>query len=1579
MRKRIISLIMAVLMLVSTLPVTALAEELTAGTVEGLADGEDIAEASLSELTEEETPVGETTVYTGNRFTDWGVMCGQYAKPNDAESAIYIKWYTHSGDIVICRAEEGETESGGNRVSVDGVIYTTIPNTEQQPIPHNWIASSISPDGVASAYTCSTCRTEAKVIASMDEADNSKIHEELSDGTLLEYNTDGSATIDADIISRIEWVQMLVETFQMTVEGGSYPDNYYSDIDSTAEYYYDLMVAVDFGVIDLAAGLPFEPEEPATREFAAHTLNYCLAFQLDEPTYTYADTDVTYRDDVQVAVNRSWFALVDNCFLPQQAVTVTEAEAMMADAKEVYFGTTVSENYNSTYQFTAKVTVIPDGTDVLSEPVLDENGTDTGKAIISITNCPSQITESSIFAVYFNGIPVVYTAGIVTVEGSVTRVEATLLDIENTGDIFEAIDAQGIVEADMSQITPLDNTELTYYVEELDQEFQTYALARAAARKANTIRPNIELHSKVEVGHVSHFYIETTVSNPVVEYNINLLRGKAYVQLSFDLEVEYRGEIELKDEDGIRLFYWGIPGVGGLKITLEPSLVGGISGTQSFHIVQGISVSAKDKSDKVRLIKEFKSKTFALSADVTGEIGVVARFGVTDLPVFNAYIYAELDGRCAVEMTTHHPDGAAACECVDFSAYLYAEYGFEGSIEILFFKITDTFSKIIFDKTNSPLRVVHHYENGVKVPECTQDVDSGWQTPDNSPNISTGWANSSNNTGHDSNGEIYTIFDYTVDDDGNATITAYKGNAWTLIIPKTLDGHKVVAIGRNAFSSSQSKAYLKTVIIPEGVTKIEPNAFQTCLSLQKVSFPSTLKWIGRYAFYGCTALTSVELPAGLEVLDCFSFGECTSLRRVTLPLNFSIGNEGYIPYNGPFEGCTALRGVTFCKGITRIPNYLFFKSGLETITIPETVTTIGGSALRCCTNLTEINLPDSLTTIEGSYAFSENPKLTEITLPQNLETIGERAFSNCTALKTIRFPEGLKTIQAAAFSYCTSLTEVRLPDTLEEMNALAFTGCSSLRKVYIPASLSRIAPANNYFGPFEDCTALREVTFGEGITRIPNYLFYKSGLETITIPETVTTIGGGALRCCTNLTEINLPDSLTTIEGSYAFSENPKLTEITLPQNLETIGERAFSNCTALKTIRFPEGLKTIQAAAFSYCTSLTEVRLPDTLEEMNALAFTGCSSLRKVYIPASLSRINMIVAPTNNFFGPFEDCTALREVTFGEGITRIPSYLFYKSGLETITIPETVTTIGGGALRCCTNLTEINLPDSLTTIEGSYAFSENPKLTEITLPQNLETIGERAFSNCTALKTMTIPGGVTTIGTNVFYSCTSLESVVLSSGVREIPGNTFAECTKMKSITIPASVITIDSNAFRNLTDLTIYGAANSTAASFAASKGYNFVPLQLFGTISGDGGTAPVSIRIFQGDSQIVQKESVDGNYQIDSLVPGSYTMELSKEGCVPYQCTFAVGEDGTTTTLDAVLVARGNINGVSVGDADIEITDLACLYQYLVANDRSQSSISDETYYLAVADVNEDGTVDVYDLQRLYEGVNGMRPFA
>ena len=750
---------------------------------------------------------------------------------------------------------------------------------------------------------------------------------------------------------------------------------------------------------------------------------------------------------------------------------------------------------------------------------------------------------------------------------------------------------------------------------------------------------------------------------------------------------------------------------------------------------------------------------------------------------------------------------------MDFGAHVYAEAGLEGSIELLFFKAAELkIDKVIFDENNSPHRVAHHYENGVKVAKCTQTGNTGWQTPDDSPNSSNGWSGGSNNQGQNSAGKTYTLFDYLPDADGNAIITGYKGNAWTLIIPKTLDGHKVVAIGENAFAKSQSKAYLKTVVIPEGVTSIASGAFSGCLVLQKVTFPSTLKEIKRSAFYQCVELTSVELPAGLEILDCYAFSECTALRRVTLPVNFTIGNDGDIPHNGPFEGCTSLTNVIFPKGITRIPNWLFYNCpGLRTITIPDTVTSIGG-----------------------------------------------RAFSQCEKLRTV-----------------------------------------------------------------------------------------------------------------------NLPDSLVTIEGDYAFAESPALTEITLPKNLETVGERAFADCANLQKVVFPEGLKAIYTGAFANCTALTSITLPSTLTEMNALAFCYCTALQQVYIPASLTKINMVIGPTSNFYGPFEGCSALKTVTFGEGITRIPNWLFYKcSGLETIEIPETVTVIDSHAFRRCTSLTKITLPAALTAV-GEYAFAGSTALTELTLPQGLASLGARAFMECTGLKKITIPGGVSLIGDQTFYGCTSLESVVLSSGVKEILSNVFGSCTNLKSVTIPASVVTIYNNAF-STSGLTIYGAADSKAQSYAKGKDYTFVPLQVIGTVSGDGGDAPVSITITGADGEMTEIKSADGNYQLEKLDPGTYTIALTKEGCVPYRSTFTVDESGKANTVDVVLVARGNINGAAVNGEAVEITDVACLYEMLTTGE-CQSKIADPEYLEAVADVNSDGTVDVYDLQRLYETVSRLRDAA
>ncbi len=121
-------------------------------------------------------------------------------------------------------------------------------------------------------------------------------------------------------VTRLEWLTALTETFEMTVEADNYPDNYFSDINSSHEKYYEIMLATEFGLVDVEAGDALRPDDAATREFAAHTLNLCLGYTLEAGTeYTFSEKDsVTYADDIQVAINRGWFALEGGAFCRQK-------------------------------------------------------------------------------------------------------------------------------------------------------------------------------------------------------------------------------------------------------------------------------------------------------------------------------------------------------------------------------------------------------------------------------------------------------------------------------------------------------------------------------------------------------------------------------------------------------------------------------------------------------------------------------------------------------------------------------------------------------------------------------------------------------------------------------------------------------------------------------------------------------------------------------------------------------------------------------------------------------------------------------------------------------------------------------------------------------------------------------------------------------------------------------------------------------------------------------------------------------------------------------------------------------------
>lgn len=264
-------------------------------------------------------------------------------------------------------------------------------------------------------------------------------------------------------------------------------------------------------------------------------------------------------------------------------------------------------------------------------------------------------------------------------------------------------------------------------------------------------------------------------------------------------------DVCINDINDIELFYWKIPGVGGFTITYDVKLAGEISGVHESHVSLGIQASVKNG---ISFPREFETKSFSISIEATMQIGFIARLGVTELPAVSGYFYAKFGIAARLKGTTYKDDRTPKT-CIHFGAYLYGKCGVTASISFPAFQYKETFDRSyeIFNERNSPLRIIHHYEDNVLVPSCTRadefEGDLGrWRTPGTSRYTSSGWSSGFGGNGYDKDGNPVTLYTYKLDDDDNATITAYKGNATAVVIPSKLVGYTVVAIGNKAFRSN---------------------------------------------------------------------------------------------------------------------------------------------------------------------------------------------------------------------------------------------------------------------------------------------------------------------------------------------------------------------------------------------------------------------------------------------------------------------------------------------------------------------------------------------------------------------------------------------------------------------------------------------------------------------------------------------------------------------------------------------------------------------------------------------------------
>lgn len=320
------------------------------------------------------------------------------------------------------------------------------------------------------------------------------------------------------------------------------------------------------------------------------------------------------------------------------------------------------------------------------------------------------------------------------------------------------------------------------------------------------------------------------------------------------------------------------------------------------------------------------------------------------------------------------------------------------------------------------------------------------------------------------------------------------------------------------------------------VRSIKEKAFEWCRKLKSIVIPNSVTRIESFAFNRCAGLTSVTIGDGLKFIDSFVFEECGALESITV----SEGNPNFMSVDGLL---LSKDGKTLIKGINR------------DVTIPDGVTSILDGAFRRCKNLTKIIIPDSVANI-GKQAFQECEELKCVTLSASLKSIGSHAFHGCKKLKNIILPNAITDIGEFAF-YDTAIDKITIPASVKSIGGKTFCSHCGVKSIAV-----------------EEVNAKYKVASGLLLTKDGKTLIMaQSNLSNVTIPDGVNCITLGAFQNCTSLKSVKIPDTVKII-GSYAFGYCSSLTSVTIPNSVKELGTGAFAHCERLKTLSLPKHLE---------------------------------------------------------------------------------------------------------------------------------------------------------------------------------------------------------------------------------------------------------------------------------------------------------------------------------------------------------------------------------------------------------------------
>ena len=458
---------------------------------------------------------------------------------------------------------------------------------------------------------------------------------------------------------------------------------------------------------------------------------------------------------------------------------------------------------------------------------------------------------------------------------------------------------------------------------------------------------------------------------------------------------------------------------------------------------------------------------------------------------------------------------------------------------------------------------------------------------------------------------------------------------------------------------------------------------------------------------------------------------------------------------------------------------------------------------------------------DNAYAYTRN-----VVIPQNITydgikydvtSIGPSAFYQCDGLKSVEIPNSVTSIGSSAFYNCAGLTSVTIPNSVTSIGYKAFYYLF-IEKLYIDCA---------YVPVFNNNPFLKEIVLGDN----------------------VTSIGGGAFSGCSGLTSVTIPNSVTSI-GDYAFEGCSGLTSIEIPNSVTSIGDQAFSGCSGLTSVEIPNSITSIGDQAFGSCSGLTSVEIPNSVTSIGRFAFSGCSGLTSLKIEDGENDLIFSISSYSDP-SPFNACP-VEKLYLGRNV----SVSYYKDYYEDLSL-----------------------------------FKNNIKLKTLTIGNSVTSIGGYAFSGCSSLTSITIPNSVTSIGRGAFSGCSS--SIIFPNDVKsmEIANDAF----KSDDVYVEANtcgLLTLWKNGYTPYkldTDEKLLPPTieySMTASSISATGSY------VEGTVN-----------VVNQSIQMADNELIDGNEVfVSGLNPGqSYIVKYNIE--VDYG-----GEETATYTKTGYIYTKG-----------------------------------------------------------------------